>query len=184
MEKSNVESLVRSIWKMDTAHSKLGFSVKHMVIAEVEGRFKDFNINVEAGEDFTDNEIEVVIKAGSLDTGNNDRDNHLKSPDFFDVVNYQDIKFKSTSLEKTNDEEFKLNGDLTIKGITKPIELEVTYGGKIKDPWGNERVGFQITGKLNRFDYDLKWNSLMETGGAVVGRIVKLNCNVELIKSE
>jgi len=184
MEKLSVDSLVRSNWKVDKAHSKLGFSAKHMVIAEVEGRFTDFTLNVEADEDFTDSEIEVIIKAASIDTGNNDRDNHLKSPDFFDVVNYQDIKFKSKSLEKMSDEEFKLNGDLTIKEITKPIELDVTYGGKIKDPWGNERVGFRITGKLNRFDYDLKWNSLMETGGAVVGKIIKLNCHLELIKSE
>ncbi len=184
MEKSNVDSLVRSNWKVDPAHSKLGFSAKHMVIAEIEGRFKDFDIIVEAGEDFTDSKIEVIIKAGSIDTGNNDRDNHLKSPDFFDVESYQDIKFKSRSLEKISDDEFKLKGNLTIKGVTKPIELDITYGGKIKDPWGNERVGFLITGKLNRFDYDLKWNNLMETGGAIVGKIIKLNCHLELIKTE
>jgi polyisoprenoid-binding protein YceI len=155
-----------------------------MVIAEVEGQFKDFDINVDAGEDFTDSEIEVTIKTASIDTGNTDRDNHLKSPDFFDAANYPEIKFVSSSLERISDEEFKLKGNLTIRGIPKPIELDVTYGGRIKDPWGNDRVGFQVQGKINRFDYDLKWNSLMETGSAVVDKIIKLVCQVELIKSE
>ena len=184
MERANVDNLVKSIWKVDTAHSKLGFSARHMVISEVEGQFRDFDINVDAGEDFSDSEVEVTIKTASIDTGNSDRDNHLRSSDFFDAENHPEIKFVSSSLEKISDEEFKLKGDLTIRGITKPIDLDVSFGGKVKDPWGNERVGFQIEGKLNRFDYDLKWNSLMETGGAVVGKIIKLNCHVELIKAE
>ncbi len=184
MEKSIVESLVKSKWKVDMAHTKLGFSARHMVISEVEGRFKDFNLIVNAGDDFTDSEIDVTIKTTSIETGNPDRDNHLRSPDFFDAANHQEIKFKSNSMEKISRDEFKLKGDLTIRDITKPIELEVIYGGKVKDPWGNERVGFQVEGKVNRFDYDLKWNTLMETGGAVVSKIIKLNCYVELIKAE
>ena len=108
----------------------------------------------------------------------------MKSPDFFDTETYSEIKFVSSSIKKINDEDFKLYGDLTIRGITRPIELDVTFGGKVKDPWGNERAGFQVEGKLNRFDYDLKWNAFMETGGAVVGKIIRLNCHVELIKSE
>ncbi len=184
MEKISVGNLLKSSWKLDTAHTKLGFSARHMVIAEVEGQFKEFDINVDAGEDFIDSEIEVTIKTASIDTGNTDRDNHLKSSDFFDAANYPEIKFVSSSLERISDDEFKLKGDLTIKGISKPIELDVTYGGRIKDPWGNDRAGFQVEGKLNRFDYDLKWNSLMETGGAVVGKMIKLVCQVELIKSE
>jgi polyisoprenoid-binding protein YceI len=184
MEHTNVENLVRSNWKVDTTHSKIGFSARHMVISEVEGQFKEFDISVDAGEDFTDSEVEVTIKTASVDTGNSDRDNHLKSPDFFDAVNHPEMSFKSSSIEKLSDEEFKLKGELTIRGISKPIDLDVTFGGKVKDPWGNERVGFQVEGKLNRFDYDLKWNSLMETGGAVVGKIIKLTCHVELIKAE
>ena len=184
METPNIDNLVRSSWKVDTAHSKLGFSARHMVISEVEGQFRDFDINVDAGEDFSDSEVEVTIKTASIDTGNSDRDNHLKSPDFFDTVNHPEMKFVSSSIEKLNDEDFKLKGELTIRGITKPIDLDVSFGGKVKDPWGNERVGFQVEGKLNRFDYDLKWNNLMETGGAVVGKIIKLNCHVELIKAE
>jgi polyisoprenoid-binding protein YceI len=155
-----------------------------MIIAEVEGQFRDFDIKVDAGEGFADTEIEVLIKIASIDTGNSDRDNHLKSADFFDVENHPEIKFVSTSLEKTDNEEFKLKGDLTIRGITKPVDLDVTFGGQIKDPWGNDRVGFEVKGQLNRFDYDLKWNSLMETGGAIVGKTIKINCRVELTKAE
>lgn len=184
MENTNVENLVKSNWKVDTTHSKIGFSARHMVISEVEGQFREFDIDVNAGDDFMDSEIEVTIKTSSVDTGNNDRDNHLKSPDFFDAANHPEMKFVSSSIERKGDEEFKLHGDLTIRGISKPIDLDVTFGGKIKDPWGNERVGFQVEGKVNRFDYDLKWNSLMETGGAVVGKMIKLVCHVELIKAE
>jgi len=184
MAKENVDHLVKSNWKLDTAHSKLGFSAKHMIISEVEGQFKEFDINVDAGEDFADTEIEVTIRAASIETGNSDRDNHLKSPDFFDAVNHEELKFKSRSLERTNKDEFKLSGDFIIKGISRPIDLDVKYGGKVNDPWGNERVGFQVSGKLNRFDYGLKWNNLMETGGAIVGKTIKINCHVELIKAE
>lgn len=184
MEHSKVDNLVKSSWKADKAHSKMGFSARHMVISEVEGQFKEFDIIVDAGEDFIDSEIEVTIKTASIDTGNSDRDNHLKSSDFFDATNHPEIKFVSSSIEKISGEKFLLKGELTIRGISRPIELDVAYGGKIKDPWGNDRAGFQVEGKLNRFDYDLKWNSLMETGGAVVGKIIKLVCPVELIKSE
>ncbi|HEY6907489.1 MAG TPA: YceI family protein, partial [Ignavibacteriaceae bacterium] len=175
MENTSIEKLVKSSWTVDKAHTKVGFSARHMVISEVEGQFREFDINVDAGDDFSDSDIEVIIKTGSIDTGVTDRDNHLKSTDFFDASNSPEMKFVSSSMEKISDEEFKLKGDLMIRGISKPIELDVTYGGTIKDPWGNERAGFQIEGKLNRFDYDLKWNSLMETGGAVVGKMIKLN---------
>ena len=182
MTTTSVDNLVKSDWKVDTVHTRLGFSAKHMVISEVEGQFRDFDIDVKSGEDFFDSEIEVTIKTDSIDTGNSDRDNHLKSADFFDAVNHPEMKFVSSSIEKISDEEFKLKGDLTISGISKPVELDVTLGGKIKDPWGNERAGFQVEGKLNRFDYDLKWNKLMESGGAVVGKMIKINCHVELVK--
>jgi polyisoprenoid-binding protein YceI len=183
METGHIDNLVKSSWKVDTTHSKIGFSARHMVIAEVEGQFRNFDLNVDAGENFSDSEINLTIQTASIDTGNTDRDNHLKSSDFFDAVNNPEIKFTSTSFEKINDEEFKLKGDLTIRGITKPVDLDVVYGGRVKDPWGNDRVGFHIEGKVNRFDYDLKWNSFMETGGAVVGKMIKLICHVELIRS-
>lgn len=184
MDMTNVDNLVKANWKVDKIHSKMGFAARHMVIAEVEGQFKEFDIKVDSGEDFTDSNIEVTIKTASIDTGNSERDNHLRSPDFFDTENHPEIKFISTSFKKITDEAYRVKGDLTIRGISKPVELDVTYGGKVKDPWGNERAGFQVEGKLDRFDYELRWNAFMETGGAVVGKIIRLNCHVELIKSE
>ncbi|MFZ0454217.1 MAG: YceI family protein [Ignavibacteriaceae bacterium] len=185
-QKNFAEEVVTShSWKIDEVHSKIRFSVKHMVIAEVEGQFNKFDFNLSnEGEDFSSSQVELKIEGGSVDTRNNDRDTHLRSADFFDVEKFPAIKFKSTSVEKINDEKYKLLGDLTIKDITKPVELDVTYGGQIKDPWGNIRAGFNVKGSLNRFDYGLKWNNLIETGGAVVGKNININCDIEVVKVE
>ncbi len=181
MKSAEVESL--NNWTIDQHHSKVRFSVRHMVISEVDGQFKDFDFKLKnANEDFTVGEVEIKIKTSSVDTGNSDRDNHLKSADFFDSEKYQEMTFTSSSMEKVNDEKYKLKGDLTIKDTTKPIELDVTYGGTINDPWGNERAGFKVQGTINRFDYGLRWNNLMETGGAVVGKNINITCDIEIIK--
>ena len=184
--KSSAEEVVTSqSWNIDGVHSKIRFSVKHMVIAEVEGQFNKFDFNlINEQEDFSSSQVELIIEAGSVDTRNNDRDNHLRSADFFDVEKFPTIKFTSTSVKKINDEKYKMLGDLTIKDYTKPIELDVTYGGQIKDPWGNTRAGFNVKGSLNRFDYGLKWNNLIETGGAVVGKNINVNCDIEVVKAE
>lgn len=184
--KSNAaeSTLEKVIWNLDKTHSKLQFSARHMIISEVTGHFKNFEVSTLADNDFLDSEVEVTIDAKSLDTGIIERDNHLKSPDFFDVENYPQITFKSTKVEKVDDESYKLYGDFTIRNITKPIVLDVAYGGTIKDPWGNTRAGFKVTGKINRFDYDLKWNALMETGGAVVGKNINITCDIELTKAQ
>jgi len=126
-------------------------------------------------------EVEFSIDAGTVNTGMEDRDKHLKSPDFFDVEKFPKIYFKSTSIKKVDDETYKMMGDLTIKKLTKPVELTVTYGGQIVDPWGNLRAGYNIEGSINRFDYDLTWNNLIETGGAVVGKNVKIITDIELV---
>lgn len=173
---------VKEVWSLDPAHSKVQFSARHMIISEVTGHFNNFEVNVKAGEDFADSEIEVSIDVNSIDTGIGDRDNHLKSPDFFEAEKFPKIIFKGTKVEKVNDEKYKLYGDFTIRDITKPIELDVFYGGTIKDPWGKTRAGFKVTGSVNRFDYDLKWNALIETGGAVVGKTINISCDVELVK--
>ncbi|MGA7719863.1 MAG: YceI family protein [Ignavibacteriaceae bacterium] len=172
----------KEIWSLDPAHTKVQFSVRHMIISEVAGHFNNFDIQVFAGPDFSDSEIKATIDVKSINTGIADRDNHLKSPDFFDVEKFEQILFKSNKIEKLDDEEFKLSGDLTIRDITKPIELKVIYGGTVKDPWGKTRAGFKVLGSLNRFDYDLKWNALMEAGGAVVGKTINLICDVEVVK--
>ncbi|MEJ2616016.1 MAG: YceI family protein [Ignavibacteriaceae bacterium] len=184
--KSYAEEVVTpQSWKIDEVHSKIRFSVKHMVIAEVEGQFNKFDFNlINEEEDFSSSQVELTIDANSIDTRNNDRDNHLRSSDFFNVENFPTIKFKSTLVKKINDEKYKMLGNLTIKDNTNPIELDVTYGGQIRDPWGNTRAGFNVKGSLNRFDYGLKWNNLIETGGAVVGKNININCDIEVVKVE
>jgi polyisoprenoid-binding protein YceI len=184
--KSYAEEVVTSqSWNIDEVHSKIRFSAKHMVISEVEGQFNKFDFNlINEGVDFSTSQVELTIEANSVDTQNTDRDNHLRSADFFDVEKFPTIKFKSTSVTKVTEEKYKLLGDLTIKGNTKPIELDVTYGGQIKDPWGNIRAGFNVNGTLNRFDYGLKWNNLIETGGAVVGKNININCDIEVLMVE
>ncbi|MDP4117189.1 MAG: YceI family protein, partial [Bacteroidota bacterium] len=136
------------------------------------------------GNDFTKGNIEFSIDVNSINTENEQRDNHLKSDDFFNAAKFPKITFKGTSLYKVNGNKYKLKGNFTMRDVTKPIVLDVVYGGTVKDPWGNERVGFKIMGKVNRFDYGLKWNNLVEAGGAVVGKEVTMNCNIELIKKK
>lgn len=170
-------------WTVDKTHTKIQFSVRHMVIAEVVGQFKSYELKIRNGkEDISDSKIELTIDTKSIDSGVPDRDNHLRSADFFDVEKYPLITFESKSFVKVDDEKYSLKGDLTIKNITREVELDVAYGGQIVDPWGKLRTGFKIAGSINRFDYDLKWNILIETGGAVVGKNVNFICDVELTK--
>ena len=179
------EVLKSQSWSIDEIHSKIRFSARHMVISEVEGQFNKFDFSfINEGDDLTTGQVELIIYANSVDTRNTDRDNHLRSADFFDAEKYPEIKFKSSSIKRIDDEKYKLIGDLTIKRITKAIELDVAYGGQIKDPWGNTRAGFNVKGSLNRFDYGLRWNNLIETGGAVVGKTINLNCDIEVVKQE
>jgi len=169
-------------WQLDASHSKVAFSVKHMVITNVQGHFDSFRVEVKpSGNGFENSEIYAEIDAVSVNTGVADRDNHLKSPDFFNAEQYPVLTFKSKSFKKVDDENYKLVGDFTIKNVTKEIELDVEFGGQVKDPWGNDRVGFTLTGSVDRFDYDLTWNALLETGGAVVGKKIKLDMSVEFV---
>lgn len=172
-------------WTIDPAHSKISFSARHMVITEVTGQFDKFDLKMTTeGEEFTNSNIEFTIDAQSVNTGIQDRDNHLRSADFFEAEKYPELKFVSKTIKKTDDEEYKMTGDMTIRDITKEIELDVTYGGQIVDPWGNTRAGFSIKGKLNRFDFGLRWNSLIEAGGAVVSKNINILCTVEVIKQQ
>jgi polyisoprenoid-binding protein YceI len=170
------------VWSIDTTHSSIHFSVKHMVIAKAKGSFGNYKVNVETnGLDFSDAKIELEIDVNSINTNAADRDNHLKSPDFFDVANFPIIKFASKSFTKINDEDYKLVGDISIKGITKSIEFKVTYGGQVTDPWGNVRAGFTLESSIDRFDFGLSWNALLEAGNAMVGKQVKLEAEIEII---
>ncbi|MCR4417220.1 MAG: YceI family protein [Ignavibacteria bacterium] len=177
------QSKNESVWVVDKAHSKIGFSVTHLLISEVEGHFKDFDLKVvSTKDDFVDAKIEFTAKTASIFTDNEKRDEHLKSDDFFNSEKYPEMKFVSKSFKKVGKNKYKLTGDLTIRDVTKPITLDVVYNGTVKDPWGNTKSGFNVTGQLNRFDYGLKWNALTELGGAVVDKIVKLRIHVELNK--
>ena len=172
-----------NVWKFDPAHSQVKFNVTHMIISKVTGNFKKFEGLVKTkGDDFGNAEIEFTIETKSINTDNERRDNHLRSDDFFNAEKYPEIKFKSKSIKKIGDNKYKMIGDLTIRDITKEVELDVKQGGTITDGQGNVRTGFEITGIINRFDYNLKWNALLEAGGAIVGSDVELICNVELIK--
>lgn len=176
-------TITKTKWILDPAHSEIGFKVKHMMITNVSGTFAKFDVKVDTnGDDFTTAKIEFTADVNSLTTANTDRDNHLKSADFFDAANYPQLTFVSTKLEKKDDENYVLYGDLAIRGITKPVKLNVELGGIGKDPWGKEKAGFTITGKINRTDFKLNWNAALETGGVLVGEEVKLQAELQLIK--
>ncbi len=170
-------------YKIDVDHSDMMFRVKHLMISTVSGIFKKFDATAEIDEnDLTNGKVSFEADVTSVDTKNEQRDAHLKSDDFFNAETYPKMTFKSTDVQKVSDDEFKLKGDLTIRDVTKPIELKVEFNGKITDPWGKERLGFEITGKINRREYGLKWSAVTEAGGIVVADDVKLQLNVEMIK--
>lgn len=168
-------------WAIDPTHSEITFKVKHLMISNVKGEFRTFQANID-GEDFTNSIISANIDANSISTNNNDRDTHLKSPDFFEVEKYPEITFVSTSLKKVDENEYELAGNLTMKGITKEIKLNTEFGGFMKDPYGNEKAGFSINGKLNRKDFGLNWNAALEAGGVMVGNEIKINAEVQFVK--
>ncbi|CAG0992681.1 hypothetical protein FLAV_02394 [Flavobacteriales bacterium] len=168
-------------WILDPTHSELTFKVKHMMIANVKGEFKNFSVEVN-GEDIFNSPLNVTVDASSISTNNTDRDNHLKSADFFDVENHKELSFKSTSFKQKDDDEYELKGLLTIKGISKEIKLEVEFGGINKDPWGNEKAGFSVEGKINRKNWGLNWNAALETGGVLVSEEVKIAGEIQFLK--
>lgn len=172
-------------WKIDNSHSKVQFSVTHMMIAETSGKFKVYDGSVVSSkEDFTDAQINFSIDVNSIDTDDEMRDKHLKSGDFFDVEKFPKMVFKSKSLKKVAGKNYKLTGELTIKDVTKPVEFDVVYNGTMKDPYGNTRAGFKLAGNINRTDFGLKWNAVLEAGGVAVSENVDIDCNVELIKQK
>ncbi len=170
-------------WAIDPAHSEIAFKVKHLMITNVKGVFKDFSARVTtSGDDYLTSDIEFTLHPSSVDTGATDRDKHLRSADFFDVDKYDRISFSGKKTEKSNQENYILQGDLTIKDVTKPVKLNVEFAGVMKDPWGNEKAGYTLTGKINRKDWGLNWNAALEAGGVLVSDEVVINCDVQLVK--
>lgn len=172
-------------WMIDPVHTEIAFKVKHLMITNVKGMFKEYDASIyTTGDDFMTVEVDFWMNPASVDTGGPDRDAHLRSADFFDVENYKEINFISNAVESVDDDgSYELYGDLTIKGITKRIKLDVEFGGVMKDPWGNEKAGFTINGKINRKDWGLNWNTSLEAGGVLVGDEVRISCEVQLVKS-
>lgn len=177
--------IAQTNWVLDPAHTKVRFAVDHMVVSEVSGYFKKFEAKVSSPkDDFTGSAIEFTIDVNSINTDNDMRDTHLKSDDFFNAEKYPQIKFKGQSLKKVKDNNYILTGDLTIRDVTKKVSLNVKYNGTIVDPYKNTRAGFKVEGTINRLDYGLKYNSLMEAGGAVVGDKVTLVVDIEFTKQK
>jgi len=173
----------QTTWKADATHSSVKFSVSHLVVSETEGTFKVYDANVTSTkEDFTDAKIDFAIDVNSINTENEMRDKHLKSDDFFNAEKFPKILFKGASFKKVSGNKYLLEGELTIRDVTKKVKLHVMYGGTVKDPYGNTKAGFKVTGTVDRLAYGLKWNTLTEAGGAVVGKDVELTVKLELQK--
>ena len=174
----------QATWNIDASHTTIGFAVDHMVISEVTGKFNSYEGSLSAnGEDLESGQISFSADIASIDTENAKRDGHLKSPDFFDATNHPKLTFKSSSIKKTGDKTYKVAGTLTMRGTSKEVEFDLKHNGTIKDPYGNTRAGFKLTGAVNRMEYGLKWSATMEAGGLVVGDEVRIICNIEAVKS-
>jgi polyisoprenoid-binding protein YceI len=172
----------RTEWKLDPTHTLVEFSAKHLMISTVKGRIADVEGSILVDEnDLKKSSVEATLKAASLDTRTDQRDQHLRSADFLDVEKYPEIRFKSTRIEGDRNE-FKLTGDLTIRDVTREITLDVQFEGQTKDPWGGERVGFSAKGKLDRRDFGLTWNLLLEGGGLTVSNDIRINIELEAVK--
>ena len=175
--------MTRTKWFIDPTHSTLGFKVKHLMITNVSGSFKNFNAEVETdGTDFSTAAIQLKAEISSIDTNNAQRDGHLRSSDFFEAEKYPEMIFKSTKVEKVDQENYLVFGNLTMKGATKAVKLNVEFGGVTKDPWGGERAGFVITGKINRTDWGINFNAVLETGNLMLAEEVKINSEIQLVK--
>jgi len=169
-------------WTIDSSHAEIGFAVRHLMIATVRGRFGAVSGTVTVDETNPRNsKIDVTVDVTSVDTRQEKRDNHLRSPDFFDVATYPTMHFASKRIDGDIDGEFRVAGDLTIRGVTREVALTASLEGRTRDPWGNERAGFSATGKINRHDFGLTWNQALESGGVMVSDEVKLTIDVELV---
>ena len=175
---SNLSDLDPGTWNVDASHSEVGFIARHLMVSKVRGQFKDFAAVVNIAQPFENSTVEATVQLASVDTNAADRDTHLKSADFFDVENNPAMTFTSTKVTNSS-----LEGDLTIKGVTKPVTFDLDFGGISADPWGGTRAGFEATTEINRKDFGLSWNVAIESGGVLVGEKVKIALDVELIQS-
>lgn len=170
-------------WVLDPSHSEITFKVKHMMFTNVSGKFDTFQATAESdGDNFENARFDFQAETTSINTGNGDRDNHLRGGDFFDAEQFPQLTFKSTSFQQKSGDDYTLTGDLSVHGVTKSISLDVEFGGLAQDPWGNTKAGLSATGKLNRKDFGLNWNAALEAGGVLVGEEVKLHIELQFVK--
>ena len=175
--------MANQTWALDPTHSELQFKIKHLMISTVSGQFNEFKATVETdNDDFTKAKVHFEATVDSISTNNEQRDAHLKNGDFFDAEKYPVITFDSERMEKTTEDEYKLYGTLTMRGVSKKVILNTEFGGITKDPWGNTRTGFSVSGKINRQDFGMSFGAVSETGGLLLGDEVKINANVQLVK--
>jgi polyisoprenoid-binding protein YceI len=173
----------RTVWAIDPTHSNVEFAVRHLMITTVKGRFTAVSGTVVLDEaDPTASSADITVEVASIDTREPQRDAHLRSADFFDVEKYPTLTFRSTGVTGITDNGFKLTGDLTIHGVTRPVTLDVVHEGRARDPWGGERAGYAASTRIKRSDFGLTWNQLLETGGLAVSDEVKISLDVELVK--
>jgi len=176
--------MATTTWTLDPTHSEVQFKIKHMMISTVSGQFSSFAATVETeDEDFSKAKVSFTIEADSISTSNEQRDGHLKSPDFFDTASFPQIKFVATKFESVdNDGSYETYGDLTIRDVTKSVKLDTEFGGVIKDPWGNTRAGFTVSGKINRKEFGLVFHAVTEAGSVVLSDEVRIHVALEFIK--
>jgi polyisoprenoid-binding protein YceI len=171
-------------WNIDTSHSGINFSVRHMVVSKVRGRFAKFAGVIDLNEDdLTHSRLEVTIDAASIDTGTPERDAHLRSADFFDAEAFPTLRYRSRRIEALSGDRYRVIGDLTIRDVTREVPLEVEYGGRAVDPWGNERAGFSARASLERKEFGLAWNQVLEAGGLLVGERVDIDVELEVVSA-
>jgi polyisoprenoid-binding protein YceI len=170
-------------WAIDPAHTRLGFVARHLVASKVRGSFESFAGTIEVADDLTESKVDVSIDTASVTTGATDRDNHLRSADFFDVENFPTMRFESTEIKDLGDGSFEINGNLTIRDITKPVTLDTVYLGIISDPWGNGKAMLEATTRINREDWGLTWNAPLETGGVLVSKEITIELEVQASKA-
>lgn len=167
-------------WVVDPSHSSVEFVSKHLVVSKVRGRFQAVSGTVQVAEPITDSSVDVRIEAASITTNDDGRDEHLRSPDFLDVQTYPELRFRSTGAHHVDGDRWTIPGELTIRDVTKPVELEVQYLGVHPDPWGNEKAAFSATAEVDREEFGITWNQALETGGVLVGKTVKIELDVQL----
>lgn len=178
-----VEAPEAGTWAIDPAHSSVEAIARHLMVAKVRGRFGSYEGEIVVGDTPEDSSVEVTIDAASIDTGETKRDEHLRSPDFLDVENHPTLTFRSTDVHRTGERTLEVAGDLTIRGATRPVTLDVEYLGVTRDPWGNTRAAFSATTEIDREEFGITWNQALETGGVMVGRKLKVELEVSAVHS-